>query len=68
MPENARLYHSDELEKTIFGFGKLVLKSSKTSEESVKLNWVKFYISGNRVKSFVQKKAFLDLNNRQCIL
>lgn len=38
MPENARLYHSDELEKTTFGFGKLVLKSSKTSEESVKLN------------------------------
>ena len=59
MPENARVYHSDELEKTIFGCGKLVLKSSKTSEESVELNRVKFYIPGNRVKSFVQKKHFL---------
>ena len=37
MPSNARLYHSNELNKIIFGFGKLISESSKTSEESIDL-------------------------------
>lgn len=29
MPPNSRLYHSHELKKIIFGFGKLVLSQAK---------------------------------------